>query len=97
LRPGILVQIHDIFLPEDYPAAWNDRLYSEQYLLGAMLLSGNRLFDVVAPNYFICKDQELGAEVRRIFKSPDGGPDIPFLYDTAAATPGASFWLVTKS
>ena len=38
LRPGILVHVHDIFLPQDYWPAWKDRFYSEQYLLAAWLL-----------------------------------------------------------
>jgi hypothetical protein len=40
LRPGVLVHVHDIYLPDDYPVEWNvDRgfLYSEQYLLHALL------------------------------------------------------------
>lgn len=40
LKPGVLVHVHDIYLPDDYPVEWNvDRgfLYSEQYLLHALL------------------------------------------------------------
>src|ERR1700730_4061085 len=29
LKPGVLVHLHDVFLPEDYPVVFNDRLYSE--------------------------------------------------------------------
>ncbi len=32
--------IHDIFLPNDYPTEWNNRFYSEQYLLMMYLLGG---------------------------------------------------------
>ena len=38
LAPGVLVGIHDIYLPDDYPEDFSDRLYSEQYLLAALLL-----------------------------------------------------------
>jgi hypothetical protein len=44
LPPGVLVHVHDIFSPRDYPARWvvdELRLWSEQYLLEAFL-SGNR-------------------------------------------------------
>ena len=45
----MLVGIHDIFLPEDYPPQWADRYYSEQYLLAAWLLGGGgRLRDRAA-------------------------------------------------
>lgn len=41
---GVLIGIHDIFLPYDYFHTWAERAYNEQYLLGCYLLSN--------PNYF---------------------------------------------
>lgn len=38
LPSGILIGIHDILWPQDYPPGWKDRYYSEQYVLGAYLL-----------------------------------------------------------
>jgi hypothetical protein len=94
LSPGILVHIHDIFLPADYPPQWNARLYSEQYLIGAMLLCPTQPFRVILPNYFVCTDAQLGNTVKQIFRS-EASPDIPFFYNNDAKTPGASFWLET--
>jgi hypothetical protein len=40
LAPGVLVHIHDIFLPYEYPKAWltsKRRFWSEQYLVQAFL------------------------------------------------------------
>jgi hypothetical protein len=96
LEPGVLVHIHDIFLPADYPRIWNRRLYSEQYLLAAMLLCGAPPFRVVLPNYFVCTDADLGARVRAIFKS-ETGDNIPFVYNTGSQMPGVSFWLETAA
>jgi predicted O-methyltransferase YrrM len=48
IRPGVLVHIHDIFLPNDYPPEFKDRWYNEQYLLAAMIL-GNSDWAVRAP------------------------------------------------
>jgi hypothetical protein len=94
LRPGILVHIHDIFLPWDYPAEWNNRYYSEQYLLGAMLLCGTPPFRVVLPNFFACKDEQLGPKIKAIFDAkPDG--KIPFTYSNEGQTPAVSFWIET--
>jgi hypothetical protein len=42
LRPGVLVGIHDIMLPGDYPEAWRERFYNGQYLLAAFLLGRAR-------------------------------------------------------
>ena len=50
LPPGVLVGVHDVFLPHDYPENWATRLYSEQYLLACWLLAGERL-QVELPNY----------------------------------------------
>jgi len=43
LPRGVLVHVHDVFLPDDYPPAWNGRWYNEQYLLATALLHGDRL------------------------------------------------------
>ena len=39
LPPGVLVGVHDIRLPDDYPQEFADRWYSEQYLLACWLLA----------------------------------------------------------
>jgi len=95
LKPGVLVHIHDIFLPADYPPTWDGRLYSEQYLLAAMLLCGSPPFRVVLPNYFVSIDAALGTRVRELFKGTDGRRDIPYYYANDPLAPGASFWLET--
>lgn len=40
LPPGVLVHIHDIALPDDYPPAWAWRNYNEQQGVIPLLLSG---------------------------------------------------------
>jgi SAM-dependent methyltransferase len=40
LNPGVIVHVHDIFLPDEYPEAWvldQNRNWNEQYLLHAFL------------------------------------------------------------
>lgn len=59
LKPGVLVEIHDVMLPFDYPTAWIDRYYSEQYLLAAYLLARGHRFEILLPNAFISGDHEL--------------------------------------
>jgi hypothetical protein len=50
LQPGVLVHVHDVFLPWDYPAEWADRVYAEQYLLAMLLLAAGDRLRVVLPN-----------------------------------------------
>ena len=40
LAAGVLVQFHDIFLPDPYPGDWEWRGYNEQSGVGAMLAGG---------------------------------------------------------
>jgi predicted O-methyltransferase YrrM len=40
LAPGVLVHLHDIFLPDRYPAIWDWRGYNEQGAVGALLQGG---------------------------------------------------------
>ncbi len=40
LPEGVIVHIHDIFLPDAYPASWEWRSYNEQLALPAMLHGG---------------------------------------------------------
>ncbi len=72
LAPGVIVQIHDIFIPDDYRPRGNCRLYNEQYLLAAMLLCGAPPFRVTAPVMYLCQDPAMSARVRR--SSPPAGP-----------------------
>lgn len=61
LRPGVLVHVHDIFLPYDYPPEWSERYYSEQYLLAAWLLAEGPHLAIELPNMFVSKDARLAA------------------------------------
>ncbi len=38
LPPGVLVQVHDVFLPDDYPAEWDWRGYNEQLAVLQLIL-----------------------------------------------------------
>ncbi|MGC5013369.1 class I SAM-dependent methyltransferase [Streptosporangium sp. DT93] len=68
LRPGVLVQLHDILLPRDYPPEWRWRHYSEQYLLAAFLLADPGRFDVELPNAFVDGDERLRGLVEPLWR-----------------------------
>jgi Methyltransferase domain len=59
LPAGVLVGVHDVFLPYDYPQEFADRYYSEQYLLAAHLIAGNPLLEPVLPTFYASRDPEL--------------------------------------
>jgi Methyltransferase domain len=84
LKKGVLVHVHDIFWPDDYTPEWNRRLYSEQYLLGAMLLSGSARYKVVLSNYFVANNPITAPIIAKL--------GIPITYQ-GTTKPGLSFWL----
>ncbi|WP_218009262.1 class I SAM-dependent methyltransferase [Herbidospora cretacea] len=67
LPPGVLVHLHDIMLPFDYPPEWRWRHYSEQYLLAAFLLGDPGRYDVELPSAFVQHDPELRGLLRPLW------------------------------
>src|SRR5205085_7340172 len=59
LKPGVLVHIHDIYLPSDYPPRIIDWYYSEQYMLAAALLAGHQNFRVLLPGHYVASQPEI--------------------------------------
>ena len=59
LKKGVIVHIHDVYLPYDYPQFMCDRFYSEQYLLATLLLAAPEKYQTILPNFFISEDEVL--------------------------------------
>jgi hypothetical protein len=95
LKPGVLVHIHDIFLPDDYPPSWTGRLYSEQYILAAMLLCEKKPFRIVLPNQFVSRHESLSQDVRELFKTSRGEILAGAYHNGAKLIAGSSFWIET--
>lgn len=70
LKPGVIIQIHDIYLPFDYPPFMCDRFYSEQYGLAMYLLANPSKFKVLLPNYYISETEGLHSILSPIWDSP---------------------------
>lgn len=84
LKKGVIVHIHDIYLPYDYPQFMCDRFYSEQYGLAAFLLANPEKFNTIFPNYFVSEDAELANRLAPIFDHPNL---------KTVERHGGSFWL----
>jgi len=56
LKKGVIVGIHDIFLPDDYPAPWLDRYYNEQYVLATHILAKNSDFNLLFACNWLAKN-----------------------------------------
>ncbi len=88
LKPGVIVHIHDIYIPYEYPRVhFHGRqklFWNEQYLLQALLTDNPRL-EVTLPGYFVQKDMER-----------DFAAAFP-AYDAARHRRTSSFWLRVRS
>ncbi|QEL16085.1 class I SAM-dependent methyltransferase [Limnoglobus roseus] len=80
LRPGVLVHIHDIFWPFEYPKAWYDKgwAWNEAYLVRAMLTGGDRYRVVLFPSYLEARHPEairaaMPTALRRATATPTTG------------------------
>jgi hypothetical protein len=71
LQPGVVVHVHDIFLPDHYPRQWvveEHRFWTEQYLLQAFL-AFNPSFEILwAGSYMRARHAE---RLREAFASYD--------------------------
>jgi hypothetical protein len=86
LPAGVLVGIHDIYLPDDYPAEIADRFYSEQYPLATWLLGGADV-EIVLPAWRVSTDPELAGALDELWDRPGLG---------AVDRHGVSFWVETR-
>lgn len=84
LKPGVIIHIHDIYLPYDYPSFMCERFYSEQYPLAMCLLSAPKRYVTLMPNYFVSEDTELAALLNPIWEQ-EGLEKVE--------RHGGSFWL----
>jgi hypothetical protein len=51
LAPSIAVHVHDVFIPFDYPDGYRARMYSEQYVLQALLCRSPTFRTIFATHY----------------------------------------------
>lgn len=82
LRPGVVVHVHDIFLPAEYKRDWvmkSSIFWNEQYILQAML-ANNRSWEVLWGGSFM--HMAHPDRLRAAFRS----------YDAKTVWP-ASFWV----
>lgn len=87
LPAGVLVQVHDVFLPYDYPPRWAHHYWSEQYLLAFALLEGASRLKVLLPNAFVSADRELSQVLQPLWQRIG----LPGPQDA-----GVSMWLITQ-
>ena len=51
VAPGVLVHVHDILLPDEYPEHFDNRYYNEQYVLAGFLLYNSEWIPALPVHY----------------------------------------------
>ena len=77
LKPGVVIHVHDVFLPYEYPKRffYDCPSWGEQYMLHALISSGG--YDILWPGYWLQRG------------CPDTHAQLPFLAEGRAQ----SFWI----
>lgn len=83
LKEGVIVQVHDVYLPWDYPQDMCDRGYSEQYVLAALLASNPQRYRPIFPAFWVAQQPELQANLAPLWEHKN-------LHDVERH--GGSFW-----
>lgn len=89
LAPGVIVQIHDMCWPADYPSAWLGRMYSEQYMLGMLLIYAPKRVKLIAANGWISLQERQPSPADVIWSDPA-------LIAAGIAPRGSSFWFMLQ-
>ena len=56
IKPGVIIHIHDITIPWDYPDMFLPWYWNEQYLLHVYLMGNMKRINPLLPTAFVCKD-----------------------------------------
>lgn len=86
LRKGVIVHIHDVYLPFDYPQEMCDRLYNEQYGLAYCILANPSKFKILMPCYYCSQNPGLAKIIEPMFA------DNPTMLNVEKH--GGSFYLI---
>ena len=87
LKKGVIVQVHDIYIPYDYPQFMCDRFYSEQYGLMMFLLANPEKYKCIFPTYFVSEDKELASILNPLWEKEEL---------KNAERHGGSFWIQSQ-
>lgn len=85
LPVGVFVHVHDIFIPYDYPTNYDDRCYTEQYLLHCILSGSSRYLTILSTHYL---SRNHPKPMQQVFSPKVGASQ---LYN------GASYWFKVVS
>jgi Methyltransferase domain len=66
LKPGVIIHIHDITLPFDYPESYKHWYWNEQYLLAVYLMGHLKKCIPIAPTAWMCRNEEISKSISKL-------------------------------
>ena len=84
LPEGVLVPIHDVYLPWDYPQDMCERGYSEQYLLAVAVASAPQRYRPIFPAFWVSEQPHYAQRLAGIWDHP---------HTAGVERHGGSFWM----
>ena len=90
IKPGVVIHIHDINLPYDYPDSFKEWYWNEQYLLAVYLMASMEKVIPLLPTTFICRSEKLKALISENFVSLGSAERDESWFG------GGSFWFTKK-
>jgi hypothetical protein len=67
LKPGVIVHVHDILLPWDYPESFKYWYWNEQYLLAVYLMCSREKLLPLLPTTWVCRSAEFEKHINNPF------------------------------
>lgn len=91
LKPGVIVHLHDIFLPYDYPENFKYWYWSEQYILAAWMIASRDKINPLFPTCYVCTDGQFREAMRAPFV------DLGSANANSSWKSGGSMWFTHQS
>ena len=92
LPAGVIIHIHDIYLPFDYSESVESQLWSEQYLLAALMQGGFNGFETLYPAYYM---SQTNNEIKQALTEANNKLDHSDFSLEINHKEGYSFWFST--
>ena len=92
LPAGVIIHIHDIYLPFDYSESVEQQLWSEQYLLAALIQGGFKGFETLYPAYYM---SQTNNEIKQALIMANSKLDHSKFSLKISHKEGYSFWFRT--
>lgn len=85
LPAGVIVCVHDIYLPWDYPPQWENSYCNELQVVAAYLVGAGSSVEYLFPSFYINDiDKDLRAVLDPVWRLPALAPPLPTLHDAGA-------------